>query len=82
MKTTSLLRFLDVGSHCVYVPWVTNVEGVEQAAQAVEYWPTGTLGLAGTRAVAWVAKGASCIPTGTDGLMARGTKSYLTTVRG
>ncbi len=48
-----ILRFMDAGSHGAQVPWVNTVEGVEQAVQAVKYWPRGNRGLAGTRAAEW-----------------------------
>jgi 4-hydroxy-2-oxoheptanedioate aldolase len=48
-----ILRFLDAGSHGVHVPWVNTAKGVEQAVQAVKYWPRGKRGLAGSRAADW-----------------------------
>jgi len=48
-----ILRFLDTGVHGVHVPWVNSAAGVEQAVQAVKYWPRGQRGLAGSRASDW-----------------------------
>ncbi len=48
-----ILRFMDAGSHGIHVPWVNDVQGVEQAVQSVKYGPRGVRGLAGSRAADW-----------------------------
>ncbi len=45
-----ILRFLDVGSHGIHVPWVNSGEEAERAVQAAKYGPRGVRGLAGVRA--------------------------------
>jgi 4-hydroxy-2-oxoheptanedioate aldolase len=48
-----ILRFLDVGSQGVHVPWVNGATEAEAAVRSVKYGPRGQRGLAGGRASDW-----------------------------
>lgn len=50
---STILRYLDAGSHGIHVPWVNTVEGVEGAVSSAKYWPQGQRGFAGSRAARW-----------------------------
>jgi 2-keto-3-deoxy-L-rhamnonate aldolase RhmA len=49
----TILRFLDIGTHGVHVPWVNTAADAERAVRAVKYTPRGIRGLAGSRASEW-----------------------------
>lgn len=49
-QTPVILRYMDVGTMGVQVPWVGTAEEAERAVQAVKYFPRGTRGMAGVRA--------------------------------
>ena len=50
---STILRFLDAGSHGIHVPWVNTVDGVRQVVASTKYWPQGQRGFAGSRAARW-----------------------------
>ena len=49
----TILRFLDIGTHGVHVPWVNTAADADRAVRAVKYTPRGIRGLAGSRASEW-----------------------------
>jgi 4-hydroxy-2-oxoheptanedioate aldolase len=50
---STILRYLDAGSHGIHVPWVNRVEGVRDVVTAAKYGPEGQRGFAGSRAARW-----------------------------
>jgi 4-hydroxy-2-oxoheptanedioate aldolase len=50
---STILRFLDAGSHGIHVPWVNTVAEAREVVTSARYWPEGQRGFAGSRAARW-----------------------------
>jgi len=66
---STILRFLDAGTHGVHVPWVNSAAGAERVVQSVKYGPRGIRGVAGNRLSGWTVDAGSLAAANRESLV-------------